>query len=62
MHVVLKGVIRDQMMARHEANHIQVVYAHFAKEADRATLAKSMPAKELEIKVSLCGVSEVELA
>ena len=27
MHAVLHGVSRDQMMARHKANHIQVVYA-----------------------------------
>ena len=27
MHAVLHGVTRDQMMARHHANHIQVVYA-----------------------------------
>ena len=27
MHAVFKGVTRDQMMARHKSNHIQVVYA-----------------------------------
>jgi hypothetical protein len=27
MHAVLKGITRDQMMARHKANHIQVAYA-----------------------------------
>jgi hypothetical protein len=27
MHAVLKGISRDQMMARHKSNHIQVVYA-----------------------------------
>ena len=27
MHAVLEGVTRDQMMARHKSNHIQVVYA-----------------------------------
>ena len=27
MHAVLHGVTRDQMMARHKANHIQVAYA-----------------------------------
>ena len=27
MHAVLQGITRDQMMARHKSNHIQVVYA-----------------------------------
>jgi len=31
MHAVLDGVTRDQMMARHKSNHIQVVYAPNAK-------------------------------
>ena len=34
MHAVTYGVTRDQMMARHQANHIQVAYAHDAKGAD----------------------------
>ena len=40
MHMVLYGVSRDQMMARHKANHIQVAYAHSAEEADLAQLAE----------------------
>jgi hypothetical protein len=35
MHAVTYGVSRDQMMARHKANHIQVAYATGAAEADR---------------------------
>ncbi|MEZ6107067.1 MAG: hypothetical protein R3B96_13350 [Pirellulaceae bacterium] len=35
------GVSRDQMMARHKSNHIQVAYAQSAEEADRATYAKA---------------------
>jgi len=27
MHLVMRGITRDQFMARHKANHIQVVYA-----------------------------------
>jgi hypothetical protein len=27
MHAVLHGISRDQLMARHKANHINVVYA-----------------------------------
>ena len=55
MHAVTYGVSRDQMMARHKANHIQVAYANSAKEADLALLAKAAMADELGIDVSICG-------
>jgi hypothetical protein len=55
MHAVLHGVTRDQMMARHKANHIQVVYANSEKEADLAMAAKAALAAELGLQVSLCG-------
>jgi hypothetical protein len=55
MHAVTYGVSRDQMMARHKANHIQVVYAHDARSADKALLAKAAAAEALGMKVSLCG-------
>jgi hypothetical protein len=55
MHAVTYGVDRDQMMARHKANHIQVAYARSAREADRALLAKAVMAEALGMKVSLCG-------
>ncbi len=55
MHAVTYGVSRDQMMARHKANHIQVAYAHSAKEADLALYAKAALAAELGLEVSLCG-------
>lgn len=57
MHAVLHGVTRDQMMARHKANHIQVAYASSAEQADRAMRAKAAVASELGMEVSLCGVS-----
>jgi len=41
MHAVTYGVSRDQMMAKHQANHIQVVYANDAKAADLAMLTKA---------------------
>ncbi|MDR1818428.1 MAG: hypothetical protein LBR07_09760, partial [Puniceicoccales bacterium] len=41
MHAVTYGVSRDQMMARHKANHIQVAYAKSAKDADAAAYAKA---------------------
>jgi hypothetical protein len=55
MHAVTYGVSRDQMMARHKANHIQVAYANSAEEADRAMLAKAAMANALGIEVALCG-------
>ncbi len=55
MHAVTYGVSRDQMMARHKANHIQVAYADSSKEADLALYAKAALAAELGLEVSLCG-------
>jgi len=55
MHAVTYGVSRDQMMARHKANHIQVAYANSAKEADLALYTKAALAAELGLQVSLCG-------
>lgn len=55
MHAVTYGVSRDQMMARHKSNHIQVAYANSAKDADLALYAKAALAAELGIEVSLCG-------
>jgi len=55
MHAVTYGVTRDQMMARHKANHIQVAYANSPEEADDAMLVKAEMARGLGIDVSLCG-------
>jgi hypothetical protein len=55
MHAVTYGVTRDQMMARHKANHIQVAYANDAQAADRCLLAKASMAAALGMQVSLCG-------
>lgn len=55
MHAVTYGVSRDQMMARHKANHIQVAYAGSAREADLALYTKAALARELGLDVSLCG-------
>lgn len=55
MHAVLKGVSRDQMMARHKSNHIQVVYTPNEKQAHRAARIKAAAMSELGIHVSLCG-------
>jgi L-fucose isomerase-like protein len=55
MHAVTYGISRDQMMARHKANHVQVAYARDAAGADRAALAKAAAARALGIEVFLCG-------
>jgi hypothetical protein len=55
MHAVTYGVTRDQMMARHQANHIQVAYADDAASADACLLAKAAMAKAMGMEVSLCG-------
>lgn len=55
MHAVLHGVTRDQMMARHKANHLNVAYAPSAALADRALAAKAAMLAELGVVVHLCG-------
>jgi hypothetical protein len=56
MHAVLHGVTRDQMMARHKANHLNVAYAPDASGADAALAAKAAMFAEMGIDVHLCGV------
>ncbi len=55
MHAVLYGVSRDQMMARHKSNHIQVVYATNEKAADASLMAKAAMAEAMGMRVSVCG-------
>ena len=55
MHAVTYGVSRDQFMARHKANHIQVAYADSAKDADKAMLAKAAMAETMGMEVAICG-------
>ncbi|RKT31423.1 L-fucose isomerase-like protein [Microbacterium sp. AG1240] len=54
-HVVLHDVSRDQFMARHKANHAQVVYAPDAATADRALIAKAAMFERMGIAVNLVG-------
>ena len=55
MHAVTYGVSRDQMMARHKANHLQVAYAKSEREADLCLYTKAALASELGLAVALCG-------
>ena len=57
MHAVLYGVTRDQMMARHKSNHIQVAYAPDAGGANAALAAKAAAFKALGLQVSVCGAN-----
>jgi L-fucose isomerase-like protein len=61
MHAVLYGITRDQMMAQHKANHIQVAYAPDAGTANRALVRKAAMARALGIQVNLCGDPEQTL-
>jgi hypothetical protein len=55
MHAIMHGVTRDQLMARHRANHINVAYCPSSAECDKAVAAKSAMLHEMGIKVHLCG-------
>jgi hypothetical protein len=55
MHAVLHGITRDQMMARHKANHLSVAYAPSPESADKALAAKAAMLAEMGIQVHLCG-------
>jgi len=55
MHSVLYGVSRDQLMARHKSNHVQVAYAPDAASANLAMAAKAAMFREMGIEVSVCG-------
>jgi hypothetical protein len=55
MHAVTYGISRDQLMAKHQANHIQVAYAKNAAAADQCMAAKAACARALGIHVNVCG-------
>lgn len=59
MSVVLHGVSRDQMMAKHKANHVNVAYGLDAESADHALAAKASMLAEMGIQVHLCGDIQV---
>lgn len=61
MHAVLYGVSRDQLMAKHQANHIQVAYAPDAETATRALVRKASMARAMGLRVNLCGSHEDSL-
>jgi hypothetical protein len=57
MHVLLHGISRDQFMARHPANHVNVAYAESPEGADKVLAAKAAMMAELGLEVHLCGLN-----
>jgi len=55
MHAVFPGITRDQFMAQHCSNHIQVAYANDAASARDALAAKAAMLDALGVQVNLCG-------
>jgi hypothetical protein len=57
MHAVTYGVSRDQFMARHKSNHINVAYAPTAEDANKALAVKAAMFREMGMDVSICGTN-----
>lgn len=55
LHALLHGITRDQFMARHRANHLNVAYAPTRQIADQALAAKAAMMAGLGLRVHLCG-------
>ncbi len=55
MSAITPGITRDQLMARHKANHINVAYAPTKAAAKKAMFAKAAAMKALGLDVSFCG-------
>jgi hypothetical protein len=55
LHARLHGITRDQFMARHHANHLNVVYAPSEKSAEKALAAKAAMMAAMGLNVHLCG-------
>lgn len=55
MHAVLPGISRDQFMARHKANHLNVAYAPDQRSARTALAIKASMLTTLGLKVHVCG-------
>jgi len=55
MHAVLQGISRNQMMAQHKSNHIQVAYGPDRAGARIAMFTKAAVMQELGLRVQFCG-------
>ena len=56
MHAIIKGVSRREFMARHKANHIQVVYVPDSDKSEEALITKAAAFAELGIETFICGM------
>jgi hypothetical protein len=52
---VFDGITRDQFMARHRANHVNIAYANDDKSAMQALAVKSAMFHALGVQVHVCG-------
>ena len=57
MHTVMYGVGRDQLMAQHKSNHIQVAYGPDAAGANQALAVKAAMFQALGLAVNVCGTN-----
>lgn len=57
MHAKMQGITRNQMMAQHKSNHIQVAYAPDPNSAKDALAAKAEAFQSLGISSNIAGVS-----
>jgi hypothetical protein len=57
VNTVLHGLDRDQLMARHRANHISIAYAPDAEAANRALALKAAMFHAMGLRVQLCGLT-----
>ena len=56
MHAIIQGVSRREFMARHKANHIQVVYVPDSGKSDETLMTKAAAFAELGIETFICGM------
>jgi hypothetical protein len=59
VHAVFHGVTRDQFMARHRANHVNIAYAPTAEIADKGLATKAAMMAALGITVHICGTTKL---
>ena len=60
MHGVTYVVSCDQMMAKHQANRVQVAYGTEVESADKALLGRAAFARDPGMDVSICGTKKDE--
>jgi hypothetical protein len=62
VNTILHGVDRDQLMARHRANHISIAYAPDASAANHALAVKAAMFHAMNVTVHLCGDTHLSKA